>query len=136
MGLSRRRWKPGNFSTLIDTPDGAKDILGQWIETSKGAKFWLRVMNELKNRGVGDILIAVVDGLYWIVADTLRAWVSDPESITLLEPRSALPYERGELVVACDRPLANQRAYYFVQPEGQDNPPATRIFLDWLVQIT
>jgi transcription-repair coupling factor (superfamily II helicase) len=33
------------------------------------------------------------------VADTLRAWVSDPESITLLEPRSALPYERGELVV-------------------------------------
>ena len=34
-----------------------------WIETSEGAKFWLRVMNELKNRGVGDILIAAVDGL-------------------------------------------------------------------------
>lgn len=45
------------------TPDGAKDILGLWIETSEGAKFWLRVMNELKNRGVSDILIAVVDGL-------------------------------------------------------------------------
>jgi putative transposase len=44
-------------------PDGTKDILGLWIETSEGAKFWLRVMNELKNRGVGDILIAVVDGL-------------------------------------------------------------------------
>jgi putative transposase len=44
-------------------PDGTKDILGIWIETSEGAKFWLRVMNELKNRGVEDILIAIVDGL-------------------------------------------------------------------------
>ena len=43
--------------------DGTKEILGLWIETNEGAKFWLRVMNELKNRGVDDILIAVVDGL-------------------------------------------------------------------------
>jgi putative transposase len=44
-------------------PDGTKDILGLWIEQTEGAKFWLRVMNELKGRGVSDILIAVVDGL-------------------------------------------------------------------------
>jgi putative transposase len=44
-------------------PDGTKEILGIWIEQTEGAKFWLRVMNELKNRGIGDILIAVVDGL-------------------------------------------------------------------------
>jgi putative transposase len=44
-------------------PDGSKEILGLWIEQTEGAKFWLRVMNELKNRGVADILIAVVDGL-------------------------------------------------------------------------
>ena len=44
-------------------PDGTKDILGIWIEQSEGAKFWLRVMNELKNRGLADMLIAVVDGL-------------------------------------------------------------------------
>jgi putative transposase len=43
--------------------DGTKEILGIWIEQTEGAKFWLRVMNELKTRGVGDILIAVVDGL-------------------------------------------------------------------------
>jgi putative transposase len=43
--------------------DGTKDILGIWIETTEGAKFWLRVMNELRNRGVEDILITVVDGL-------------------------------------------------------------------------
>ncbi len=36
-------------------PDGAKEILGIWIEQTEGAKFWLRVMNELKNRGVADI---------------------------------------------------------------------------------
>ena len=43
--------------------DGSKEILGLWLEQNEGAKFWLRVMNELKNRGVEDILIAVVDGL-------------------------------------------------------------------------
>jgi len=43
--------------------DGTKHVLGLWIEQTEGAKFWLRVMNELKNRGLNDILIAVVDGL-------------------------------------------------------------------------
>ena len=43
--------------------DGRKEVLGLWIEQSEGAKFWLRVMNELKNRGVEDIMLAVVDGL-------------------------------------------------------------------------
>ena len=43
--------------------DGRKEILGLWIEQTEGAKFWLRVMTELKNRGVEDMLIAVVDGL-------------------------------------------------------------------------
>jgi putative transposase len=51
------------YVALGVTPDGTKDILGLWIETSEGSKFWLRVMNELKNRGVEDILIGVVDGL-------------------------------------------------------------------------
>jgi len=45
------------------TPDGRKDVLGIWIEQTEGAKFWMRVMSELKNRGVNDLLIAVVDGL-------------------------------------------------------------------------
>lgn len=43
--------------------DGAREVLGLWIEQNEGAKFWLRVLNELKNRGVEDILIAIVDGL-------------------------------------------------------------------------
>jgi transposase-like protein len=44
-------------------PDGSREILGLWIETTEGAKFWMKVFNDLKTRGVNDILIAVTDGL-------------------------------------------------------------------------
>jgi len=43
--------------------DGLKEVLGLWIAQTEGAKFWLQVVTELKNRGVTDILIACVDGL-------------------------------------------------------------------------
>lgn len=43
--------------------EGKKDLLGLWIAETEGAKFWLRVLTELQNRGVKDILIACVDGL-------------------------------------------------------------------------
>ena len=43
--------------------DGTRDILGLWIEGTEGAKFWMKVFNDLKTRGVSDILIAVTDGL-------------------------------------------------------------------------
>ena len=44
-------------------PDGSREILGLWIENTEGAKFWMKVFNDLKTRGVADILIAVTDGL-------------------------------------------------------------------------
>jgi putative transposase len=59
--------------------DGAKEILGLWIEQNEGAKFWLRVMTELKNRGVEDILLAVVDGLKGF-----------PEAITAVFPEATV----------------------------------------------
>lgn len=43
--------------------DGEKELLGLWLAQTEGAKFWLSVMNELKNRGLDDIFIACVDGL-------------------------------------------------------------------------
>ncbi len=43
--------------------DGLKEVLGIWIEKNEGAKFWLGVFTELKNRGLTDVLIACVDGL-------------------------------------------------------------------------
>jgi len=51
------------YVALAITTEGHKEVLGLWIEQTEGAKFWLRVMNELKTRGLADILIAVVDGL-------------------------------------------------------------------------
>ena len=44
-------------------PDGIKEVLGLWIDETESATFWLSVFNELKGRGVQDILIAVTDGL-------------------------------------------------------------------------
>jgi putative transposase len=58
-------------------PNGTKEILGLWIEQNEGAKFWLRVMNELKNRGAEDVLIAIVDGLKGF-----------PEAITAVFPEA------------------------------------------------
>jgi len=43
--------------------EGQKELLGIWVSQNEGAKFWLNVLTELKNRGVDDILIACVDGL-------------------------------------------------------------------------
>ncbi len=57
--------------------EGIKEVLGLWIEQTEGAKFWLRVMTELKNRGVQDILIAAVDGLKGF-----------PEAITSVFPKA------------------------------------------------
>jgi putative transposase len=51
------------YLALAVLPDGRRDVLGIWIEQSEGSKFWLKVFNELRSRGVNDILIAVVDGL-------------------------------------------------------------------------
>jgi len=45
------------------TVDGLKEVLGMWIAKNEGAKFWLKILNDLKNRGLEDMFIASVDGL-------------------------------------------------------------------------
>ena len=59
--------------------DGGKEIWGLWLEQNEDAKFWLRVMNELKNRGIDDLLLAVVDGLKGF-----------PEAITAVFPEATV----------------------------------------------
>lgn len=51
------------YLAIAVTFDGVKDVLGMWTAETEGAKFWLQVVTELKNRGVKDIFIACVDGL-------------------------------------------------------------------------
>ena len=67
------------YLALAITCQGEKEVLGLWIEQTEGAKFWLKVMNELKTRGVGDILIAVVDGL-----------TGFPDAIAAVFPKTAV----------------------------------------------
>ena len=43
--------------------EGKKEVLGMWLETTEGAKFWLKVITELKNRGIADVFIVCCDGL-------------------------------------------------------------------------
>lgn len=51
------------YLAIAVTMEGVKDVLGMWAAETEGAKFWLSILTELKNRGVKDILIACVDGL-------------------------------------------------------------------------
>jgi len=63
---SREEGKVSNRSVYLAlgvTMEGQKELLGMWIAQSEGAKFWLGVITELKNRGIKDIFIACVDGL-------------------------------------------------------------------------
>jgi putative transposase len=67
------------YLALGITRSGTKDVLGLWIEQTEGARFWLKVMTELKNRGVEDILIALIDGL-----------TGFPEAITGVFPQTQI----------------------------------------------
>src|SRR3954454_2550150 len=67
------RNKAAHLAVGVDV-EGRKEVLGIWVETTEGAKFWLRVMNELKARGVADVLIAVCDGLTGLPAAIEAVW--------------------------------------------------------------
>ena len=51
------------YLALGVTVEGERDVLGMWFQETEGAKFWMQVLNELKQRGVQDILVCCVDGL-------------------------------------------------------------------------
>jgi putative transposase len=67
------------YLALAITLEGHKELLGLWVGEAEGAKFWLRVLTELQNRGVEDILIACVDGL-----------AGFPEAIESVYPRTQI----------------------------------------------
>jgi hypothetical protein len=65
------------YLVLAIRKNGQKEVLGMWVEQNKEVKYWMSVMNELKNRGLKDALIAVVDGL-----------TGFPEAITAVFPKT------------------------------------------------
>ena len=70
--------KAAHLAVGIDV-EGRKEVLGIWVETTEGARFWLRVLNELKARGVEDVLVVVCDGL-----------VGLPEAISAVWPQATV----------------------------------------------
>ena len=80
------------YLALALTPEGTKEVLGLWIEQTEGAKFWLRVMTELKSRGVADVLLAVVDGLPASCTSCATRSTSSPGRIASGWPGRSRPF--------------------------------------------
>ena len=63
------------YAAIGVTVDGKRDILGLWVGTGgEGAKFWLQVLTEIKNRGVDDACIVVCDGLKGLLESIAATW--------------------------------------------------------------
>lgn len=60
------------FLALSSNTEGQNELLGMWLAENEGAKFWLSVLTELKNRDLQDILIACVDGIQFSGCDKKR----------------------------------------------------------------
>ena len=91
------------YVALGVTRDGQREVLGLWIAENEGAKFWLSVMNEMKNRGVQDVLIAIVDGLKGF-----------PEAITAAFPDA--------MVQTCVRYRSRTDGDQYLTPSGAPFP--------------
>jgi putative transposase len=86
--------KAAHLVVGVDT-DGIKHVLGIWVQSTEGAKFWLHVLTELRNRGVTDVLIACCDGLEGL-----------PESIETVWPNTVTQTCVVHLIRACMRYVA------------------------------
>ena len=65
--------------------DGKKDVLGMYVGENESARYWLSILNGLKNRGVDDILIACVDGLTGFPRGNIRR-ISENRSTAMYYP--------------------------------------------------
>lgn len=83
--------KAAHIAVGVDT-DGIKHVLGIWVQSAEGAKFWLHVLTELRNRGVRDVLIACCDGLEGL-----------PEAIETVWPNTVTQTCVVHLIRACMR---------------------------------
>ncbi len=109
--------------------DGQRDVLGLWIEQTEGAKFWLKVFNELKTRGCQDILIAVVDGLKGLAEAINTAYPQTTVQTCIVHLiRNSLDYagwKDRKMVAAALRPIyaaANEQAAQQALQDFADGP--------------
>jgi transposase-like protein len=127
---------------------GRKDVLGLWIEQTEGAKFWLKVFNDLKLRGVEDVLIAVVDGLRGF-PEAIEAVFPKAQIQTCIvhlirnsmnyvgwKDRKALAAELKPIYQATDATAAEAALRAFEQgPWGQKCPPIAQAWRRQWTQV-
>ena len=107
------------YVALGVTRDGQREVLGLWIAENEGAKFWLAVMNELKNRGTQDILIAVVDGLKGFPEAITAAF---PEAMVQTCVRHRSRTDGDQCLTASGAPFPE---FLFLEgPQGRGRRPA------------
>lgn len=94
-------------------PDGTRDILGIWIENTEGAKFWMKVFNDLKTRGLEDVLIAVTDGLKGM-----------PEALAAVYPATTLQTCIVHLIPTAWILRAGKTASHLLQRSGRSTRPS------------
>lgn len=128
---------------------GHKDVLGLWIEQTEGAKFWLKVFNDLKNRGVADVLIAVVDGLKGFpeaieatfplaqIQTCIVHLIRNSLSYVAWKDRKALAAELKPVYQAADAEAAEAALTAFEQgPWGRKCPPIAQAWRRQWAQVT
>jgi putative transposase len=135
------------YLALGVTVDGERDVLGMWFQQTEGAKFWLQVLTELKQRGVRDVLIACVDGLKGfpdaIEAVFPRAWGQTCIVHLIRHSLRFVPRREREQVAralkpiytAADADAASQALEAFDEQWGQRFPVITQAWLNAWEQV-
>jgi putative transposase len=135
------------YLALGVTLDGDRDVLGIWFQESEGAKFWLQVLNDLKQRGVEDILIACVDGLKGfpeaIEAVFPQAWVQTCIVHLIRHSLRYVPRREREQVARDLKPIytaanadaALQALEQFDETWGKRFPPISKSWRDAWEQV-
>jgi putative transposase len=127
--------------------EGRKDVLGLWTSANEGAKFWLGVLTELKNRGVKDILIACVDGLKGFPQAIENVYPQARVQLCIVHMvRASLNYvnwkERRQVAAdlkaiyrASTEQQAEQELEYFITKWGQKYPTIGRLWREHWQQV-
>lgn len=118
--------------------EGRKEVLGMWLEQTEGARFWLKVITELKNRGVEDILIACVDGLKGFpealesvfpkttVQTCIVHMIRNSTRLISWKDRKEVARDLKPIYTAVDRDAAQSALADFDQRWGQQYPAVTQ----------
>jgi putative transposase len=135
------------YLALGVTVDGDRDVLGMWFQETEGAKFWLQVLTELKQRGVADVLICCVDGLKGfpeaIEAVFPKAWVQTCIVHLIRHSLRYVPRREREQVARALKPIytavdadaASQALEAFDEQWGTRFPVITQAWLNAWEQV-